>query len=259
MKPSPLFTAVKTRSEAVVDVKETATYKGVAIKTAIFLLLTLATAALAYFFLPKIIENVQQGGNSNALTGYIIAIVVTSIISLIAAIVGRVSDRAALVAGSIYALAEGFLVGSITALVDTYMIRWAGMLCVFATFIIFGVMLLLYALGIIRVNNIFRAILLGFFIGLIALIPFTIILMFVGRLMDQTQLLWICFGIEAFLLLYGVITLTLNFAEAEAVVKSGAPKQAEWSVALGMEISLVYIYIELLRLLIIIASLVDRN
>ena len=259
MKPSPLFTAVKTRNETITDVREAATYRGVAIKTGVFLLLTLITASLAYFFLPKIIENAGVSGNDQTLGAYVGVMIGSAVVALIAGIVGRVSDRAAMIAGSIYALAEGFLLGSITAIVDNYMIRYAGLICVFGTFIIFGVMLILYATGVIRVNNIFRAVMLGFFIGLIALIPFTIVIALVGHLMDQTTYLWICLGIEAFLLLYGVITLALNFAEAEAVVKSGAPKRSEWSVALGMEISLVYIYIELLRLLIVIASLVDRN
>ncbi len=259
MKPSPLFTAVKARNEEIVDVRETATYKGVALKTVIFLLFTLATATLSYIFLPKIIEAAENSGNTNSLAIYVGVLIAASIVSLIAAIVGRVSDRAAMIAGTIYALAEGFLLGSLTALVDNYMIRYAGLICIFATFIIFGVMLILYATGVIKVNNIFRAVLLGFFIGLIALIPFTIILAIVGRFMDYTTYLWICLGIEAFLLLYGVITLALNFAEAEGIVRMGAPKRAEWSVALGMEISLVFIYIELLRLLIIIASLVDRR
>ena len=259
MKPSPLFTAVRTREEAVVDVREGATYKGVALKTAIFLALTLLTAIISYIALPKIVENVEASGNTGTLTVYLVAIIVASVVSLISAIVGRVSDRAAKIAGAIYALFEGFLLGSLTALVDHYVIRYAGLICVFGTFIVFGVMLILYATGIIRVNNIFRAVILGFFIGFIALLPFTIILIFVGHLIDQTTYLWICLGIQAFLLLYGVITLALNFAEAEAVVKSGASKNAEWSVALGMEISLVYIYVELLRILIIIASLVDRN
>ena len=54
--------------------------------------------------------------------------------------------------------------------------------------------------------------------------------------------------------------LTFNFAEAAYVVKFGAAKSAEWSVALGLMSSLAYIYIELLRILLIVASLVgNRN
>ena len=45
-----------------------------------------------------------------------------------------------------------------------------------------------------------------------------------------------------------------ELAEAEAVVKYGAPKKTEWSVALGMEFALIFIYINILRILAILAN-----
>ena len=50
---------------------------------------------------------------------------------------------------------------------------------------------------------------------------------------------------EVIYLLYAVITLTFNFAEAVAVVNGGATRNAEWSVALGLMSAMAYIYIEL--------------
>ena len=60
--------------------------------------------------------------------------------------------------------------------------------------------------------------------------------------------------IEAFLLIYGVITLSFNFQEAQYVVQSGASKGAEWCVALGLMVSLIYIYLEIVRLLMLIIA-----
>ena len=45
-----------------------------------------------------------------------------------------------------------------------------------------------------------------------------------------------------------------NFNEAEAVVKLGTRKNAEWSVALGIEISLIYIYIYILRIFLLFSK-----
>ena len=42
--------------------------------------------------------------------------------------------------------------------------------------------------------------------------------------------------------------LAFMFDQAEAVVKLGAPKESEWCVALGIEVTLIYIYIYMLRL-----------
>jgi uncharacterized YccA/Bax inhibitor family protein len=75
---------------------------------------------------------------------------------------------------------------------------------------------------------------------------------------DYSAYLGMLIGIELFLLIYGAITLGLNFAEAQAVVERGASKDAEWSVSLGLMVSVVYIYVEILRLVYYIA-LRDRN
>ena len=65
--------------------------------------------------------------------------------------------------------------------------------------------------------------------------------------------------IEAIYLVYAVVMLTFNFCEAVMVVNNGATKKAEWSVALGLMSALAYIYVELLRILLIIASIVGNN
>jgi len=75
----------------------------------------------------------------------------------------------------------------------------------------------------------------------------------------DTTILPILIAVEAFFLLYGVITLIFNFDEAVAVVQMGASKNAEWSVALGLQVSLIYIYIEILRLLVLILRFTNRN
>jgi uncharacterized YccA/Bax inhibitor family protein len=70
---------------------------------------------------------------------------------------------------------------------------------------------------------------------------------------DYSRYIDMLIGIELFLLIYGAITLGLNFAEAQAVVDRGASKDAEWSVSLGLMVSLIYIYVEVLRLVYYLA------
>ena len=71
---------------------------------------------------------------------------------------------------------------------------------------------------------------------------------------DYSTYLGVMIGVEVFLLIYGIVTLSLNFAEANAVVQRGASKGAEWSVSLGLMISIVYIYVEVLRLIMLFAA-----
>ena len=56
MRPTPLFSNIQTGA-ATYDVADKATYKGIAIKTSILFLLTIASAILTAFFLPILIQD----------------------------------------------------------------------------------------------------------------------------------------------------------------------------------------------------------
>jgi uncharacterized YccA/Bax inhibitor family protein len=51
------------------------------------------------------------------------------------------------------------------------------------------------------------------------------------------------------------MSLMLDFATMEAGVEAGAPKQLEWYLAFSLTVTLVWLYLELLRLL----ALLSRN
>jgi uncharacterized YccA/Bax inhibitor family protein len=74
---------------------------------------------------------------------------------------------------------------------------------------------------------------------------------------DHTYFM-ICIAVEVVLLIEGVISLVFNFAEADSVIKAGCSKNAEWCVSLGLSISLIFIYIDILRLIFYIAA-ANRN
>jgi uncharacterized YccA/Bax inhibitor family protein len=48
--------------------------------------------------------------------------------------------------------------------------------------------------------------------------------------------------------------LTLDFDRAENLVASGADKRSEWMVAMGLMVTIIWLYIEILRLLIILSN-----
>ena len=110
-------------------------------------------------------------------------------------------------------------------------------------------MLVLYSLGFFRNIGVVYTILLGLLFATIGLVGFD----FLYVLINGASVSYIYFIIQGALLLYGVITLAFNFEEAESVVKLGANKGAEWSVALGIEITLIYIYIYILRIILLFA------
>ena len=246
MKQSPLFSNIKT-GEAVYDDVDQATYKGITIKTCILLLVSIIIAAFVAFALPSILEN-------NEMTFYV-TLAISSVVGFVAVIVGRVSETKAKYASVIYSICEGLFLGTISAIAEAY-IPGAVVTAVFSTVVLFAVMLTLFATGIIKTGSKLRSICFGLTLGAIGIV--LLMSIFSVFIQDYTQYLNIMIGVEVFLLIYGVITLSMNFSEANAVVSMGASKNAEWSVALGLMVSIVYIYIEVLRLIILIAAKNER-
>lgn len=245
-KQNPLFSNIKSE-DMIYDDADRATYKGITIKTFILLILAVAVGAMTAYFLPTIVES------GNYATFYV-ALFVSVIVGFISVIVGRVSPTKAKYFSAIYAICEGMFLGTLTAIVSEYVPNVAPV-AVFSTFIIFAVMLTLFGTGILRVGSKFRKFCFAFTIGAIALILFTTIMSLVlGSVLTSSQYFGVMIFVELFLLVYGIITLSLNFSEAQYVVQRGATKDAEWQVALGLTVSLVYIYIELVRLIALLAA-----
>ncbi|MDE7263290.1 MAG: Bax inhibitor-1/YccA family protein [Anaeroplasmataceae bacterium] len=246
MKQSPLFSSIQT-GEAVYDDVDRATYKGITVKTTILLLITILIAAVVAFALPTILTN-------NPMVFYV-TLIVSSIVGFISVMVGRMSERKAKYASVIYSICEGLFLGTLSAIVEAY-VPGVVTTAIFSTVVLFAIMLILFATGIMRVGSKFRSICFGLTLGAIAIIP----LMFIFSMFipDYGTYLGIMIGVEVFLLFYGVITLALNFAEANTVVSMGASKDAEWSVSLGLLVSIVYIYVEVVRLLVLIAARSDN-
>lgn len=245
MKQNPLFANIQT-GEAVYDNADRATYKGITIKTIFLLAITIIIAAFVAFALPTILEN-------NFSTFYV-TLVISSIVGIIAVIVGRMSLKFAKYASVIYAGCEGLFLGSISAILDTL---YPGIVstAVFTTIVLFSIMLVLFSTGILKMSSKFRTFCFALTIGAIAI---TLMVSLFSLFIDYSQYLGVMIFVEVFLLFYGVITLGLNFSEANYVVASGASKDAEWSVSLGLLVSIVYIYVEVLRLLALIAARNDN-
>ena len=242
MNQNPMFSNIHT-GEAYYDEVSTASYKGICAKTFFLLAISVVVAIMTMFYLPEII----MAGNFDT---FYLVLGISSIVGFISLMVGRVSESKAKYASFIYALCEGLFLGTITLLIDS-LIPGASVIAVFSTLVIFTVMLTLFSTGIIRVTNRYRGIVLSLGLSAIAIVLFTSIM---SLFVDFSQYIGILLLLEGFILIYGVISLALHFQEAQYIVDRGASKNAEWSVALGLIVSIIYIYIRILRLVLILAS-----
>lgn len=166
---------------------------------------------------------------------------------------GRKQDNPAIVLS--YAALEGLFVGSIsfvfanlTVSGDTSAGAMIGQ-AVLGTMGVFVGMLVVYKVGAIRVTPRFTRMLTAGMIGVLVLMLGNLVLGLFGvntGLRDGGPIAIIfslvCIALAAF-------SFLVDFDTADKLVKAGAPEKAAWGVALGLTVTLVWLYVEILRLL----------
>ncbi|MCB0667118.1 MAG: Bax inhibitor-1/YccA family protein [Saprospiraceae bacterium] len=154
----------------------------------------------------------------------------------------------------LYSILEGFFIGGITAM---YAAAFNGIVlqAVTLTFAVFFAMLAIYKSGLIKVTKSFRSGIMMATFGIFILYMVSMVLGFFGIQMpflhQATPLtLIISLGILAI----AALNLLLDFDQFEKGEEYGAPIHMEWFAAMGLLITLVWIYVEILRILAIFTS-----
>jgi len=168
---------------------------------------------------------------------------------LVLALVTIFAKKFAPVTAPIYAVMEGLFLGGISAIFEA---RFPGIAAqaVFATFGTLLGLLLAYRSGLIKATENFK---LGVFaatagIALLYLVSF--IMSFFGKsipFIHESGLMGICFSV--FVVIIAALNLVLDFDFIENGAAMGAPKYMEWYAAFGLLVTLVWLYLEILRLL----------
>ena len=156
----------------------------------------------------------------------------------------------------LYAALEGLALGGISYLFEQ---SYPGIVAqaVFLTFGTLGALLFAYRSGIIRATENFK---LGVFaatggIGIVYLLSFVLGFFGIGvPLIHSSGTFGILFSL--FVVVIAALNLVLDFDFIEEGAERGAPKYMEWYGAFGLLVTLVWLYLEILRLL---AKLQDRR
>ncbi len=156
----------------------------------------------------------------------------------------------------IYAICEGFLIGGVSAI---YAAQYSGivMQAVLGTFAALFSMLTLYRLGVVRCTEKFRAVMFTALLSVAIVYLIQIIASFFGRGIPQIFTSSpIGIGFSIVVILIAAFTLIIDFDFIERGSQMLLEKKYEWYGAFGLMVSLIWLYIEILRLL---AKFSDRR
>ena len=215
--------------------------EGVAEKTGILLLITAITAIMTALSMPEASALILIG----ALGGFVVAMIVIFSGSMNPMLI------------CIYAALEGLVLGGITWLFEVYLgMPGIGILAALLTFLILGAMIAIYRAGLIAwdrntqiaVTSALVAILLIYVVSIIGEVSGWYYVPYIHHAGP------IGVGFSLFVVGIGALCLVADFDFIEKGVERGAPKQLEWRAAFGLMVTLIWLYLEILKLLAKIAS-----
>jgi uncharacterized YccA/Bax inhibitor family protein len=229
------------------------TIDDVVTKTGITLGVLTAVAIVSYFLVAQNLALAAPFAMVGGLGGLALVLIATF---------GRKQDNPAIVLS--YAALEGLFLGALSFLLANLYVSGAsaGALigqAVLGTIGVFAGMLVVYKTGAIRVTPKFTRFIVAAMFGVLALMLGNLVLAMFGvgggeglglRSGGPIAIIFslVCIGIAAF-------SFLIDFDAADRMIRAGVPEKAAWGIALGLTVTLVWLYIEFLNLL----SMLNRN
>ncbi|HEY9714556.1 MAG TPA: Bax inhibitor-1/YccA family protein, partial [Chroococcales cyanobacterium] len=215
------------------------TMKGTVLKTGVLTALVAASAGYTW--------HLYAAAGASAVTVYMLGGIFGG---LVAAIVTIVKPQWAMVTAPVYAVLEGLALGGISA----SFAQQYGPIPMQAVGLTFGTllaMLFAYTSGLIRATEKFK-------LGVVAATGAVAVYYLIAMLLQtfghmQVPMIWdtgwLGMGFSAFVVILAAFNLILDFDFIEGGVNRGAPKYMEWYGAFGLMVTLIWLYMEVLRML----------
>jgi uncharacterized YccA/Bax inhibitor family protein len=243
---NPIFNESAWNAERAVRGSETMTVTGTAMKTAVLVSVLLIAFGIGW----------NQVQTTQTLFGLqpMLGVLVSAIVALLASVVAFFVPAIAAPLAFVYAAAKGIVLALITLHFESIPkyhgigLQAAGLTV--AT--LFG-MLILYSTGIIRATPMFMKVIIGATVGLALGTGLLMLANVFGIGGGISAALYgngpigIAFGV--FCVGLAAFNLVVDFAFIEGNAEQGMPKRYEWLGALGLVVTLAWLYLELLRLL----------
>lgn len=231
-----------TFTAAAVPAAQQMTLQGTVNKTGLLLGMVFFTAVFTWNMVMEGNASAKPWVYGGAIAGFILAMITSF------------KPNLAYITGSLYALAEGLFLGGISAM---YEAQFNG-IALQAILLTGGTCLALlaaYSLRLIKATENFKLGIVAATGGIFLVYLATMVLGFFGiniPYIHSNGLVGI--GFSAFVVVIAAMNLVLDFDFIENGCTNGAPKYMEWYAAFGLLVTLVWLYIEILRLLAKISS-----
>ena len=199
-----------------------------------------------FFFILLLIGAVYGWVNAEAIGGILL---VSALVLLGVLIVTMIRPQWVKITGPVYALAEGVLVGAVSRI---YSDLWEGIVlqAVMATFAVFVAMLFLYATRIIKVTQRLRSTVILATFGILIFYLASIVMSLFGV---DIPFVWdggpLSIAISVLIVGVAAFNLLLDFDLIERGIRQGAPGWMSWFAAFGLMVTVVWLYLEILRLI----------
>lgn len=240
--PNPVLTSQfgtaekpNSGSAPIIDTGDYMTMSSVLKKTGLLFMLLVAAAVYGW-------NSVEAGTIGPIFWGALIATVILMIVTI-------VKKEWVRFTAPLYAIAEGVLVGAISKIYSDF---YDGIVvqAVLATFGVFVAMLFLYANRIVKVTQKLRSVIIIATVGILVLYLTSFVIGLFGVDMDflyggGTFSIVLSIGI----CLIAALNLLLDFDTIERGIQNRAPAWFSWFAAFGLMVTVVWLYLEILRLL----------
>lgn len=243
-----IFSQSVTRAD-----EEVMTVKGTINKTGIMFLIVLFAATFTWRKFMGAIDPALPGAMPPGLIAWMLG---GAIGGFIVALITVFSPRRAAMTAPIYAVLQGLFLGAVSAMFES-MYPGLVMRAVSLTFGVFFIMLLLFRSGTIRATEKFRTVIIAATggIALVYLVSF-VAGMFGANFGFMHGNSLISIGFSLVVVVVAALNLILDFDMITKGANARAPQYMEWYGAFGLMVTLIWLYLEMLRLL---SKLSSRN
>ncbi|MDP3436506.1 MAG: Bax inhibitor-1/YccA family protein [Bacteroidales bacterium] len=240
---NPVLSEKIFRESTNITYSETMTVKGTAMKSLILIFMVLAGASYTW---KVFYESLNPGAVNPWMWGGLIGGLITGVII-------SFKPNLAQYLAPVYAVLQGLFLGAISAMFNNAFALTAPGIVINATLLTIItalVMLLIYRANIIKVDGKFARIMviavsaIGFFY-LISIV----LSMFGVNLTMLHNSSPLSIGISIVIVIVAAFSLLMDFNFIEKASAAGAPKYMEWYGAFGLMVTLIWLYLELLKLL----------